>query len=83
MGEVAKEIGTTREMALYMLVMGLGDVSVLNGTTNQGRMRDDLAGLEKWREWITGVGSGAKWESWMEWVRAAIGEEKFGGWRSD
>lgn len=76
-GEAAQEIGTTREMALYLLVMGLGDVSVLNGTTDQGHMRDDLAGLEKWREWITRDGSGVRWEGWMEWFRAAIGQEKF------
>lgn len=75
--EVAEEIGTSREVALYLLVMGLGDVSVLNGTTDQGHMRDDLAGLEKWREWITREGSGARWESWMECFRAAIGQEKF------
>lgn len=75
--EAAQEIGTTREMALYLLVMGLGDVSVLNGTTDQDHMRDDLAGLEKWREWITREGSGTKWEGWMEWLRAAIGQEKF------
>lgn len=75
--EVAEEIRTTREVALYLLVMGLGDVSVLNGTTDQGHMRDDLAGLEKWREWITREGSGARWESWMECFRTAIGQEKF------
>lgn len=75
--EAAQEIGTTREMALYLLVMGLGDVSVLNGTTDQGHMRDDLAGLEKWSEWITRQGSGARWESWMEQFRAAIGQKKF------
>lgn len=76
-GEVAQEVGTTREVALYLLVMGLGDVSVLNGTTNQGHMRDDLAGLEKWSEWNTREGSGARWKGWMEWFRAAIGQDKY------
>ncbi|MCJ1264283.1 hypothetical protein MMC22_004154 [Lobaria immixta] len=76
-GEAAQEIGTTREMALYLLVMGLGDVSVLNGTKDQSHMRDDLAGLEKWREWITREGRGARWEGWMERFRATIGQENF------
>ncbi|MCJ1466231.1 hypothetical protein MMC07_004850 [Pseudocyphellaria aurata] len=75
-GEVAQELGTTREVALYLLVMGLGDVSVLNGTTNQGHMRDDLAGLENWSEWNTREGSGARWKGWMDWFKAAIGQER-------
>lgn len=38
-------------VALYSLVLGLGQMSVLNGTTNPKRMEQDLSGLEKIRQW--------------------------------
>lgn len=38
-------------VALYSLVLGLGQMSVLNGTTNPKRMEEDLFGVEKIRQW--------------------------------
>jgi diketogulonate reductase-like aldo/keto reductase len=49
-GKVADRIGTEEAVALYALVLGLGDVSVLNGTTNAARMKGDLEGVEKARK---------------------------------
>lgn len=50
---VAREVNVTKPVALYALVMGIGDVSVLNGTTNSQRMAEDIAGVRAVEEWRT------------------------------
>lgn len=48
----AAELGkVSTAVALYSLVLGLGNTSVLNGTTNEKRMQDDLVGVEKMQRW--------------------------------
>lgn len=50
---IAKRVGVSEAVALYGLVLGLGNVSVLNGTTNLKRMKEDLEGFQaisSWRE---------------------------------
>jgi len=49
-------------LALYSLVLGLGNVSVLDGTTREERMRGDLEGIGKVGEWIEGTGR----EKWLQ-----------------
>lgn len=41
--QLARQAQISPAAALYTLVMGLGDIAVLNGTTNEGRMKEDLA----------------------------------------
>ncbi|KAJ5104319.1 hypothetical protein NUU61_001666 [Penicillium alfredii] len=41
--ELAAQAHITPAAALYTLVMGLGEVTMLNGTTNETHMREDLA----------------------------------------
>ncbi|KAI0017525.1 putative aldo-keto reductase [Xylariomycetidae sp. FL0641] len=41
-GSVAKKYGVDREVAFYVLILCLGDTQVLNGTTKEHRMREDL-----------------------------------------
>lgn len=50
---VAAECKISQAVALYALVMGLGKVSVLNGTTNVSRMREDLEGVAAVEQWRT------------------------------
>lgn len=50
---VAQAVGVTRAAALYLCVLGLGNVSVLNGTTNKQRMTEDIASLRMWDKWIS------------------------------
>ena len=76
--EVAQEVGVEKEMGLYLCVMGLGDVSVLNGTTNQERMKEDLEGLKKWEEWVQKEDKRSKWEEIMHKFKELIGEEVVG-----
>ncbi|KAI7363512.1 Aldo/keto reductase [Hortaea werneckii] len=49
--ELAGAVGVSLPVAMYGLVLGLGKVSVLDGTTNAQRMHEDLAGIEKINEW--------------------------------
>lgn len=67
------ERGEEKAVALYGLVVALGGVSVLNGTTNMGRMVDDLKGLEILRVLIEGEWEG-RWGVWMDAFRGVIHE---------
>ncbi|CAK4019841.1 Hypothetical predicted protein [Lecanosticta acicola] len=50
-GALASSVGIGRAVALYGLVLGLGNVSVLDGTKNVQRMREDTDGVEAIRTW--------------------------------
>jgi diketogulonate reductase-like aldo/keto reductase len=60
-GTVSSKIGVGKEVVLYALVMGLKGITVLNGTTNSTRMREDLDGVEKIGKWVESEGSD-EWE---------------------
>lgn len=62
-GDVARRVGVGEAVALYALVMGLGRVSVLDGTTSAERMREDLEGVRKVMEWADREGEG--WREMM------------------
>jgi len=72
-GIVAEKTGVSREVALYALVLGLGDITVLNGTTNTTRMKEDLEGVEKVGEWAEGVGR-EDWKACLEEFRKFVGD---------
>ncbi len=46
-GSLAESVGISRESALYCLVLGLGNITILNGTTNVGHMREDWEAVQK------------------------------------
>jgi diketogulonate reductase-like aldo/keto reductase len=71
--ELAGKTGVSVQVALYALVVGLEKVTVLDGTTNEGRMVEDLEGLERVGRWAEGEGREA-WERILEGFRGAIGE---------
>ena len=48
--QLAEEVGVSIPVVLYSMVMELG-VAVLNGTTNKGRMVEDIEGVEKVQDW--------------------------------
>lgn len=39
---MAEKLSLEKELALYVLVLGLGDLQILDGTTNLDRMKNDL-----------------------------------------
>jgi diketogulonate reductase-like aldo/keto reductase len=72
-GSLASLAAVSSEAALYCLVLGLGNTVVLDGTTNEGRMKGDLQDLEKARQWI---GLDTKtWESTLLQFKALIREQ--------
>lgn len=54
------------EVVVYALVLALGRVCVLDGTTREEGMRGDLEGLEVLAAWVEGEGK----EGWDEAVKA-------------
>ena len=71
--ELAKAVGISVQVALYALVVALEKVTVLDGTTNEGRMVEDLGGLEKVGRWAEGEGRG-EWERILEDFKESVGE---------
>ena len=63
---VSVEIRTESEQSLYLCVMGLGNISVLDGTTKFENMKDDIKGLRTWEKWIEKEGSQEKWKLIMK-----------------
>ncbi|KAF9870121.1 aldo/keto reductase [Colletotrichum karsti] len=73
-GKIAAAVGVSNETAMYSLVLGLGDhVSVLDGTTNESRMKGDLEGVEKVAAWAAGEGS-ALWKASLGAFKTVLGD---------
>ena len=72
--ELAEMAGVSKEVGLYALVVGLEGLSVLDGTTNEERMREDLEGLSKVAVWAEGQGL-KEWERILLEFKELIGEK--------
>lgn len=59
------------EVVVYALVMALGRTCVLDGTTDEGRMRGDLEGIKVVEEWAGSEGAKA-WAETLESLRRAV-----------
>ncbi|KAH8656962.1 NADP-dependent oxidoreductase domain-containing protein [Tricladium varicosporioides] len=66
--------GEGKMVALYGLVMGLEGVSVLDGTTNETRMKGDLECLKILSGLIDGEWCD-EWKSWMDAFRVLVGQD--------
>lgn len=62
---VADAVGVSTEVAFYGLLLGFENFAVLNGTTSQKHMKEDLEGLEKVGAWVDGEGK----NTWVECLR--------------
>ncbi|KAG9257452.1 NADP-dependent oxidoreductase domain-containing protein [Emericellopsis atlantica] len=71
--EVAQGARVTKTAAFYCLVMGLGKICVLNGTTRERHMREDLEGWELVSTWADGEGKAA-WERSLRAFKSIIGQ---------
>ncbi|KAK1063375.1 hypothetical protein LTR12_007432 [Friedmanniomyces endolithicus] len=49
---IATCVGVSRPVALYGLVLSLGNISILDGTTNAEHMKDDLDGVNAVQSWL-------------------------------
>lgn len=69
MGQFALKAGVSREVGFYALVLGLGDISVLDGTTSEVHMREDLEGIETVGRYVQGEGKEDSERTMMEFRR--------------
>lgn len=72
--QVAQGAGVPAIAAFYSLVLGLGNITILDGTTQEVHMRDDLEGVEKVGSWAEGDGT-ALWDSALVEFKKLIREE--------
>jgi len=66
--------GVEKQVALYCLVLGLGGLSVLDGTTKYERMISDLNGIRAVEKWAETEGS-KTWQELMHEFRKLIGQD--------
>ncbi|KAJ5641903.1 hypothetical protein N7490_005903 [Penicillium lividum] len=71
--KLAAHIGISPAAALYTLVMGLGNITVLNGTTNESRMAEDLASPKKVEEFTKT--QPAEWQALMKGFQELVGDD--------
>ncbi|KID75894.1 Aldo-keto reductase family 1 member C23-like protein [Metarhizium brunneum] len=69
---VARGAGVEVAAAYYALVIGLEGVVVLDGTTNESHMKEDLEGLERVGVWAEGPGA-SDWASALAAFKDLIG----------
>ncbi|TDZ66009.1 Glycerol 2-dehydrogenase [Colletotrichum trifolii] len=74
-GRVAAAARVSNEVAMYGLVLGLGGVSVLDGTTNEARMKEDLEGVERVAAWAAAQGADT-WKQSLAALKTIIGESQ-------
>ncbi|KAI1460854.1 Aldo/keto reductase [Annulohypoxylon moriforme] len=61
-------------IALYSLVLGLNGVAVLDGTTDEAHMKEDIEGIKAVEEWKQSVPGRVIWEDCLHDFKAYIGE---------
>lgn len=71
---VARGAGVEVPAAYYALVVGLGNVTVLDGTTSEVHMKQDLEGLEKVGVWAEDQGA-KDWDAALTEFRGLVGDE--------
>ncbi|KJZ75064.1 hypothetical protein HIM_05550 [Hirsutella minnesotensis 3608] len=70
---VARGADVQLEAAYYALVLGLDNVVVLDGTTSEAHMKEDLEGVERIGVWAEGEGS-AEWEAALASFKSLVGD---------
>lgn len=72
--ELSQRAKVEEAVALYALVLGLKNMTVLIGTKREERMVGDLMGVEMLGEWARGPGK-QEWEDFMQRFREMLGED--------
>ncbi|EXJ91893.1 hypothetical protein A1O3_00443 [Capronia epimyces CBS 606.96] len=73
-GALANQLGISPQSALYCLVLGLGNITVLNGSKKTQHMQEDWRAVEKARQYAEL--HPAQWERTMADFRRMIGQPK-------
>lgn len=72
---IARSVTIAIETALYGLILGIGNIALLNGTTAESRMASDREGLAKLEQWKVEKGNAATWRTALEAFGRLIGED--------
>lgn len=73
--KAGQELGVSKEIACYALMRSLGgcQISLLCGTSNEGRMHETLAGLAKLQRYLAERGENREtWKGYVDRLRAVI-----------
>jgi len=73
-GALGHMAGISPQAALYCLVLGLGNVSILNGTKSLKHMQEDWDAIDKVKAWA--ASDPGTWEDRLAAFRALIGQPK-------
>lgn len=72
---IARSVPIAIETALYGLILGIGNIAVLNGTTAESRMASDRDGLARLEQWKVEEDNAASWRTALEAFGRLIGED--------
>lgn len=73
--DIASDVGVSREMALYLCVLGLpGSMRVVNGTKSEEHMREDLDSLRIFEQWRLNPDHQTSWDQKMIQFQNLIGD---------
>ncbi|KAF4997353.1 hypothetical protein FGRMN_3938 [Fusarium graminum] len=70
---IAEKAGVAPVAAYYALVLGLEGITVLDGTTTESHMKDDLEGIRRIASWVDSDGAG-EWASALKEFKQSIKE---------
>ncbi|KAI1210423.1 Aldo/keto reductase [Annulohypoxylon truncatum] len=73
---VAAHAGVELPIALYSLVLGLGGTAVLDGTTKEAHMKEDLEGTQFVEEWASSERGRDIWSECLDQFKVFIGEHE-------
>jgi diketogulonate reductase-like aldo/keto reductase len=71
--KIAQSADVPTVAAYYSLVLGLEAITILDGTTSEAHMKDDLEGIEKVGLWAEGEGA-ESWDSALTGFKHLIGQ---------
>lgn len=72
---IARSATIAKETALYGLILGIGNIAVLNGTTAESRMASDREELAKIEQWKVEKDNADTWRTVLEAFGRLIGED--------
>ena len=70
--QLARELGISPASALYCLILSLGNITILNGTTNQARMKEDWDATSLVKEFA--ASNSPTWDKLVREFKKLIGE---------
>lgn len=70
---VANDLALSKQEAMYCLVLALGNITIINGTTNEKHMVGDLEALNKAKAWA--LVNPKQWQTYLRGFKFLIRED--------